>query len=170
MTTPHAFVLRCAVRCSTLALLAMTGCVEDPDPDRGDRARGTPPPAIETAEPVAPKDPPLDAWRTLASGLVVREAAVGEGPTTGPTDTVEVALTLRVDGRDEAFLDRTLSFALDDPNLIRGLREGLSGVAVGTTRDLRIPPELAYREIGREPHVPPDATLLATATIVRIVP
>ncbi len=43
---------------------------------------------------------------------------------------------------------------------LAGLDEGLLGMKIGETRQLRIPPALAYGENGAEGVIPPDATLI----------
>ncbi len=52
-----------------------------------------------------------------------------------------------------------LTFTLGAGQMIRGWDNGLPGMLIGETRELTIPPELAYGESGRGP-IPPNATLV----------
>ena len=50
-------------------------------------------------------------------------------------------------------------FKLGAGQVIAGWDEGVEGMKVGGKRELRIPPNLAYGDVGREPSVPPNSTL-----------
>ena len=65
-------------------------------------------------------------------------------------------------GRIDAISGRRRAVALDDPNLIVGLREGLAGIRAGESRRIEIPWEEGYGERGRPPYIPPreDLTLI----------
>ncbi len=52
-----------------------------------------------------------------------------------------------------------LTFTLGAGEMIRGWDSGLPGMLIGETRELTIPPELAYGASGRGP-IPPNATLV----------
>ena len=52
-----------------------------------------------------------------------------------------------------------LTFTLGAGEMIRGWDSGLPGMLIGETRELTIPPDLAYGESGRGP-IPPNATLV----------
>lgn len=50
-------------------------------------------------------------------------------------------------------------FKLGEGQVIQGWEQGVEGMRVGGKRQLRIPPELAYGNTGREPSIPPNSTL-----------
>jgi FKBP-type peptidyl-prolyl cis-trans isomerase len=60
------------------------------------------------------------------------------------------------------------SFRIGGDPLIRGWEEALPGMRVGETRKLIVPPELAYRETGRAPRIPPNATLIFEVELLNI--
>ncbi|HEX9109264.1 MAG TPA: FKBP-type peptidyl-prolyl cis-trans isomerase, partial [Longimicrobiales bacterium] len=63
-----------------------------------------------------------------------------------------------------------LSLTLSNTNVIQGWVDGLSGAVQGTTRQLVVPPELAYKDAGSGSKIPPNATLVFLVTIDRITP
>jgi peptidylprolyl isomerase len=56
-------------------------------------------------------------------------------------------------------------FTLGEGQVIAGWDEGIEGMKVGETRQLRIPPELAYAESGYPPYIPSDAELIFEVTL-----
>jgi FKBP-type peptidyl-prolyl cis-trans isomerase FkpA len=53
-----------------------------------------------------------------------------------------------------------VAFTLASGSLIEGWVRGVSGMRVGGSRRLIIPPDLAYGSAGRAPSIPPNATLV----------
>lgn len=57
------------------------------------------------------------------------------------------------------------AFTLGKGQVIAGWEEGIEGMKVGETRQLRIPPELAYAESGYPPYIPTEAELIFEVTL-----
>ncbi len=121
------------------------------------------------AEPVA--EPAADAAATDASGLGIRKIRNGYGRSAQPGDYVTVHYTgwlydeSAPDNRGEKFdssVDRgqQFQFPLGEGRVIKGWDQGVQGMLVGETRELIIPPELAYGERGAGGVIPPGATLV----------
>jgi FKBP-type peptidyl-prolyl cis-trans isomerase FkpA len=108
-----------------------------------------------------------------ASGLYYRDATVGTGATATATSKISVYYSAYfANGQkfDEIIspsnpLVRTLG--LTPPELIKGWEEGIVGMKVGGTRQLIIPPELAYGSSGYL-SVPPNAVLVFNVTLVAL--
>jgi FKBP-type peptidyl-prolyl cis-trans isomerase len=97
----------------------------------------------------------------LPSGVYIRDLVVGGGPETYEDGEVaQVAYTgwLR---NGQQFDAGSLTFGPGTafPNLIPGFEIGLEGTAVGGTRLMVIPPELAYAQYGSGP-IPPGAIVI----------
>ena len=98
----------------------------------------------------------------LEEGLEIRDLDCGSGriAATGMTLTVRYETELE-DGtpveRPRASGDYT--FRLGAGQVVPGWDLGLPGMAVGGTRALVVPPELAYGSAGLHPDIPPGATV-----------
>ena len=109
--------------------------------------------------------------RTLDGGLVVHDITLGAGPEAQANSIVEIRFVAMLangtvwDSTDQR--QRTLSFALDEPGLIKGLQQGILGMRQGGARRLEIPWTLAYGELGRDP-VPPKTDLLYEIELVGV--
>lgn len=126
----------------------------------------------------APTPPPVKGKTvTGAQGLQYIDISAGCGPTTQKGDTVTVIYTGWLQSNGKEF-DSSLSHggtyqipsALDSsqPQVIEGWNIGLTGMKVGATRRLIIPPSLGYGAQGSPPTIPPNATLIFDVTIVSI--
>lgn len=151
-----------ADRCSSIArgvamlvvALLMASCATPPrEPAPSDRAVNT---TVETTRP---------------DGLLLRDVVLGTGDVVRSNDTITMNFTAKLadgtvyDSSDER--RRPLDITLSNPNLIRGLREGIPGMRVGGTRVLRIPWRLAYGEQGRPP-IPPETDLEFEITVIAV--
>ncbi|MDX1480869.1 MAG: FKBP-type peptidyl-prolyl cis-trans isomerase [Woeseiaceae bacterium] len=146
--------------CSLLAILALAAC--------GREGSDSPPAPEPAAEPAAEAS---SDWTQITPGLDMRIIETGSGETAkaGQVATVHYTGWLHdpesPDGRGNKFdssVDRGqyFEFPLGAGRVIRGWDEGVVGMRVGETRELRIAPEMAYgdRQVGAL--IPPGSTLL----------
>jgi len=98
-----------------------------------------------------------------ADDLVVRDVKVGTGAKAerGARVTVQYSGWL-TDGTlfdSSRAAGRPFTFRLAGGEVIRGWDKGVEGMREGGTRELIIPPELAYGKTGAPPRIPANATL-----------
>ncbi len=113
----------------------------------------------------------------IAPGLTARITSNGYGRAALPQDYADVHTTLWLydetveDGRGAEIWTsggvRPFQFQLNAGQVIAGWDLGVVCMLVGETRELIIPPELAYGERGKPP-VPPNATLLFEIELVNL--
>lgn len=105
------------------------------------------------------------------AGLLWRDIEVGTGTPASPGREVRLRyIAYLPDGTE---VDRTptggapLAFTLGNGTVIRGWDLGVRGMRVGGTRQLVVPPRLAYgrQRIGR---IPPNATLVFVVRLERV--
>ena len=121
---------------------------------------------------VAPaKEEVSETSSSETSGLKIRKIQNGYGRSAQAGDFVTVHYTgwlydeSAPDNRGAKFdssVDRgqTFQFPLGAGRVIKGWDEGVAGMLIGETRELVIPPELAYGERGAGNAIPPGATLV----------
>ena len=100
-----------------------------------------------------------------ASGLRYVDLVEGTGPSPQPGQTVTVHYTgtLESGAKFDSSRDpgkQPLEFVVGGGNMIKGFDEGVRGMKVGGRRKLIIPSNLGYREAGRPPTIPGNATLI----------
>lgn len=141
--------------------------------------------AIGPVPAITPPASPPDVKgtsKTLGDGL--QEITVQEGcgavVQSGQTVVVEYTGWVQSTGKlfDSSFEHQpsdcngtaanTCGFALSQGSVITGWVEGVSGMKIGGTRRLIIPPALAYGAQGSPPAVPPNATLIFDITVVGV--
>lgn len=100
---------------------------------------------------------------TTASGLTIEDTVIGEGASAaaGRDVTVHYSGWLADGTQFDSSKEKQdpFQFTLGKKEVIAGWEEGLSGMKVGGTRKLTIPPRLAYGEDGAGDTIPPNATL-----------
>ena len=102
-----------------------------------------------------------DEWVTLENGLRYRDIVEGTGPLPQEGQTVTVNYVgMLEDGTvfDSTEPGQPLTFVIGQGQVIEGWEWGIARMRMGSTRELIIPPELAYGEEGTE-RIPPNATL-----------
>jgi len=101
---------------------------------------------------------------TTATGLVYEEVTVGTGAEAERGQHVSVHYTgWLMDGtKFDSSKDRNdpFAFSLGAGQVIAGWDEGVTGMKVGGTRKLTIPPQLGYGARGAGGVIPPNATLV----------
>jgi FKBP-type peptidyl-prolyl cis-trans isomerase len=106
------------------------------------------------------------------SGLQIEDTVAGAGAAAKAGDTVEVHYVGTFpDGRSfdsSRTRGQPFRFKLGAGQVIKGWDEGVAGMKVGGTRNLIIPPELAYGSRGAGSAIPPNATLHFEVELLRI--
>jgi FKBP-type peptidyl-prolyl cis-trans isomerase FklB len=107
----------------------------------------------------------------LPSGLQYKVIASGSGPMPTTNDVVQAHYKGNLLDGTEFDNSYTRGLPLTAPviHLIPGWTEALLKMRVGDRWQLFIPSNLAYREMGKPPKIPPNATLLFEMELVRIV-
>jgi FKBP-type peptidyl-prolyl cis-trans isomerase FkpA len=100
---------------------------------------------------------------TTPSGLTIEDTVLGEGAAAaaGRDVVVHYAGWLADGTQFDSSKEKQdpFEFTLGKKEVIDGWEEGLSGMKVGGTRKLVVPPQLAYGEEGAGDTIPPNATL-----------
>jgi len=98
-----------------------------------------------------------------ASGLTIEDTIIGEGATAaaGRDIVVHYAGWLADGTQFDSSREKQdpFEFTLGKKEVMDGWEEGLSGMKVGGTRTLTVPPQLAYGKEGAGDTIPPNATL-----------
>lgn len=107
----------------------------------------------------------------LESGLICYDIKVGDGPTPGQSDRVEVHYTgwLTNGTKFDSSVDRGRPFTFSlTGGVIKGWLEGVATMKVGGKRTLVIPSDLGYGDRGSPPKIPPGATLIFDVELLSI--
>ena len=161
----------------TLALAACGSDSKPPvPPPPADQATappptGTPAPAagpVESATYAAGLKVDLKNSTRLPSGVYFRDITIGTGTAVAAGQQVSVHYVASLaDGKivdQNGPKDQPYMFTLGAGRVIRGWDEGVVGMKAGGTRQLIVPPELAYGPGGSGP-VPPNAVMVFTVDL-----
>jgi peptidylprolyl isomerase len=128
-----------------------------------------------TMPPISDRMPAEGEYTEADSGLKVYDVVVGGGDSPEEGDIVEANYAMWLDDEagpkilDDSFvLGRPLTFILGSQQVFPGWEEGMVGMNVGGTRQLVIPPELAFGEEGIPGVVPPSATLILEVELLSV--
>lgn len=103
----------------------------------------------------------------VEEGLVIHDTRCGEGEPAARGDVVSVTYSGSIEGEGEfESIDDPYRFRLGVGQVIEGWDEGLQGMQRGGVRVLTIPPALGYGDVGLDPAIPPDATLVYEIELV----
>jgi FKBP-type peptidyl-prolyl cis-trans isomerase len=159
---------------AALLPLAFTACLEGSDPIT------YPYTPIEETTFAASLNVNLAASTKTATGLYYRDLTVGTGTTATPTSRVSVYYTgYRTDGsqfdsRSSPSPTYDFTMGANPPASIPGFEEGIVGMKVGGTRQLIIPPSLAYGAQGATDRqtgqyvILPNAVIIFTVQLVNV--
>ena len=115
---------------------------------------------IESTTFAASLNVDLASSTKTASGLYYRDISKGGGATIVSGSAINVQYSGAL-ANGSVFDSGTYSFTIPG-QVIQGWNEGLLGMKVGGTRQLIIPPSLAYGAQGSYPVIPPNAVLVFT--------
>lgn len=129
---------------------------------------------VRKTNPVTPvKANALPITKT-PSGLiyVITRRSTGQLPQSGDTVVVNYTGLLGSGMKFDSSLDRgqPFKFKLGEGRVIKGWDEGIAKLRVGEQATLIIPPHLGYGAQGREPVIPPDATLIFIVELIGVEP
>ena len=113
----------------------------------------------QATQPAAPSEG--EKFSTPGGVQCVRTKA-GEGAKNGDIVFVHYTGKLTDGTKFDSSYDRgePIDIVLGAGRVIAGWEEGLQGMHVGEKRTLTIPPQMAYKEEGRPPKIPGNATLV----------
>lgn len=109
------------------------------------------------------KPKPPGKMQMTADGLQYQDLTDGWGLSPTPGKGVMVHYTAFLDGNKiESSLDRGIpfQFKIGSGKVIKGFEEGMTGMKVGGSRKVIIPPDLGYGAEGHGKKIPPNATLV----------
>lgn len=172
MRTPNQSCLRLfAVACTLVSLFSLT-------PIRAQE--GLPPPAPATPPPVSTTAPaPMieeEGFTTSPTGLKYKDIVVGDGAQPQKGDKLKVHYTGTLedgfvfDSSVEKQTPLEFRIGLQPPKVIPGWEEGMLSMKVGGKRKLIVPSQLAYGLRGRQPKIPPNATLRFEIELLGVEP
>lgn len=130
---------------------------------------GTSEPAVAEPRPIPSQPPaPANAWQDAAlvpgeDGMqhaILREGT-GRKPVEG--DLVRAVLKGWVKSTGHSFLDTTGREAhavIGQGEMVEGMKRALLDMKAGELRQVHVPPELAYGQTGKPPHIPRDADVV----------
>ena len=115
---------------------------------------------------------PAGKWVTLPSGLRYRDTVTGNGAEAAPNSRVTVQYKGWLDNGKVFDSSRKpgggpFSFIVGASDVIKGWSEGITGMKVGGTRELTVPPALGYadEEMGV---IPANSTLHFTIELMDV--
>ena len=111
----------------------------------------------------------LSQMTKTASGLYYQDLVTGTGDPAVAGDSVTVDYAGFLTGGTN-FDSGSFGFTLGTGRVIDGFDEGVTGMRVGGTRKLVIPPDLAYGSTGAGGLIPPNATLVFDVDLTAIDP
>jgi FKBP-type peptidyl-prolyl cis-trans isomerase len=103
----------------------------------------------------------------MAKLVRTKDVVKGTGPTAAKGDLVVVEFETYLPRGGKVHSMRRSEFVLGARRMIAGMEAGVHGMSVGGTREIRVPPHLAYRDKGSSA-IPPNAALRFIVKLIRI--
>lgn len=129
---------------------------------------------VRKTKPVKPANANALPMIKTPSGLiyVITRRSTGQAPRAGETVVVNYTGLLGSGKKFDSSLDRgqVFKFKLGEGRVIKGWDEGIARLRVGEQATLIIPPHLAYGAPGRDPVIPPNATLIFIVELIGVEP
>ncbi|XP_062819690.1 peptidyl-prolyl cis-trans isomerase FKBP8 isoform X2 [Anolis carolinensis] len=109
-------------------------------------------------------------WEDLAEGKCLRKCLVKQGHGSRPQAGQEMAVKLLGALEDGSLVERDprLTFVLGQWEAIQALELAVPSMQVGEVALFLVSPTCAYGSLGREPDIPPNATLLYEVTLLQV--
>jgi peptidylprolyl isomerase len=127
---------------------------------------------ITPGSPAAPTPVDESKYTTTEQGIKYVDLVAGDGPAVSNGQLVVAHYTgwLEDGTKFDSSIDRgePYTFNLGMGQVIPGWDIGLRGMQVGATRQLVVPPELAYGEKGAGGVIPPNATLIFEIELLEV--
>jgi FKBP-type peptidyl-prolyl cis-trans isomerase len=103
-------------------------------------------------------------------GIKIIEETAGPGAIVDKSDRVRILYDMQLSQGDFLIRDQWDTIALDDREIIAGLRYGIEGMREGGTRKFKASPHLCYREDGVSvAQIPKNAVLVTTIKSLELV-
>jgi FKBP-type peptidyl-prolyl cis-trans isomerase len=103
----------------------------------------------------------------MATLVRKKDTVKGTGPSAAKGDTVSIDIDGYLPRGDKVLSEQKLVFVLGTRRVIAGLEAGILGMSVGGTREIRVPPHLAYGDKGTAT-IPPKAALRLVVTLHQV--
>jgi FKBP-type peptidyl-prolyl cis-trans isomerase len=103
----------------------------------------------------------------MARLVRTKDLVKGTGPAVEKGDWVVIDFETYLPRGGQVHGERRAEFVVGARRVIAGLEAGLQGMKVGGTREIRVPPHLAYRDKGTGT-IPPNAALRLVVTLHQI--
>ena len=127
---------------------------------------------ITAGSPAAPTEVAASRYITTEQGIQYVDLVAGDGPeaTNGQLVVAHYTGWLEDGTKFDSSIDRgePFTFNLGMGQVISGWDLGIRGMKVGATRQLVIPPDLAYGESGAGGVIPPNATLIFEIELLEV--
>ena len=155
------------------AALVLAACGDDDSPSDSSPSRGSAP--VESSGDASDRSKPKVAIPAGAPPRTLEETDLieGTGPEAQPGDEVTVnyvGVNFKNGKEFDASWNRgePFSFTLAASEVIPGWDQGVEGMKVGGRRQLVIPPDLAYGEIGSPPLIGANETLVFVIDLLEV--